>query len=75
MAIFRFDYLVVAGRALACTVLMSTYVWSLNAQINPEAFRRTIDGSPVDLYTLKNKKRARSDNHQLWWHCRFAHCA
>ena len=27
---------------------------SSNAQINPEAFRRTIDGSPVDLYTLKN---------------------
>ena len=54
MATFRFDH-VVAGRVLAWTVLMSTYVWSLNAQINPEAFRRTIDGAPVDLYTLKNK--------------------
>ena len=35
-------------------LLVSAFVPSSNAQINPEAFRRTIDGSPVDLYTLKN---------------------
>ena len=32
----------------------SAFVPSSNAQVNPEAFRRTIDGSQVDLYTLKN---------------------
>jgi aldose 1-epimerase len=33
---------------------MSSYVCSSQAQIKPEAFHRTIDGSQVDLYTLKN---------------------
>ena len=33
---------------------MSDYVSSSKAQIKPEAFRRIIDGSQVDLYTLKN---------------------
>jgi aldose 1-epimerase len=33
---------------------VGAFLSSLRAQINPEAFRRTIDGSPVDLYTLKN---------------------
>jgi aldose 1-epimerase len=33
---------------------MSNYVCSSQAQIKPEAFHRTIDGSQVDLYTLKN---------------------
>jgi Aldose 1-epimerase len=33
---------------------MSDYVSSSKAQIKPEAFHRTIDGSEVDLYTLKN---------------------
>jgi len=33
---------------------MSDYVCSSQAQIRPEAFHRTIDGSQVDLYTLKN---------------------
>ena len=34
--------------------IVTGFVSSSNAQINPEAFRRTIDGAPVDLYTLKN---------------------
>jgi aldose 1-epimerase len=33
---------------------MSDYISSSNAQIRSEAFRRIIDGSRVDLYTLKN---------------------
>jgi len=33
---------------------MGDYVCTSKAQINPEAFRRTIDGAQVDLYTLKN---------------------
>jgi galactose mutarotase-like enzyme len=33
---------------------MSNYVCSSQAQIKPEAFHRTVDGSQVDLYTLKN---------------------
>ena len=39
---------------LALALFMSNYVCSSNAQIKPEAFHRTIDGSQVDLYTLKN---------------------
>src|SRR5258707_9583105 len=46
--------LVAPGRALACALFMSDYVCSSQAQIKPEAFHRTIDGSQVDLYTLKN---------------------
>ena len=48
------DGLAVLGPALAFAVFMSNYVCSSQAQINPEAFQRTIDGSQVDLYTLKN---------------------
>src|ERR1700738_1842157 len=33
---------------------MSNYVRNSKPQIKPEGFHRTIDGSPVDLYTLKN---------------------
>ena len=33
---------------------MNNYVCSSKAQIKPEAFHRTIDGSQVDLYTLTN---------------------
>ena len=33
---------------------MSNYVSNSKAQIKPEAFHLTIDGSQVDLYTLKN---------------------
>jgi aldose 1-epimerase len=33
---------------------MNKYVCSSKAQIKPEAFHRTIDGSQVDLYTLEN---------------------
>jgi len=33
---------------------MSNYVCSSKAQIKPEAFHWTIDGSQVDLYTLEN---------------------
>jgi aldose 1-epimerase len=54
MATFRYDQVVV-GPALTFTLFFSTCVWSSNAQVNPEAFRRTIDGSQVELYTLKNK--------------------
>ena len=54
MATFRYDQIVV-GPALTFTLFFSTCVWSSNAQVNPEAFRRTIDGSQVELYTLKNK--------------------
>ena len=54
MATFRYDQVVV-GPALAFSLFLSTYVWTSNAQVNPEAFRRTIDGSQVELYTLKNK--------------------
>jgi aldose 1-epimerase len=39
---------------LTLALFMSNYVCSSNAQIKPEAFHRTIDGSQVDLYTLKN---------------------
>jgi aldose 1-epimerase len=42
----------VVGVTLAFTLLMSDY--SSQAQIKPEAFHRIIDGSQVDLYTLKN---------------------
>ena len=48
------DGLAVLGSALAFAVFMSSYVCSSQAQIKPEAFHRTIDGSQVDLYTLKN---------------------
>jgi aldose 1-epimerase len=54
MATFHYDQVVVRP-ALAFALFLSTYVWTSNAQINPEAFRRTIDGSQVELYTLKNK--------------------
>ena len=33
---------------------MNNYVCSSKAQIRPDAFRRTIDGSQVDLYTVEN---------------------
>src|SRR5260370_3507411 len=46
--------LVAPGRALACALFLSNYVCSSQAEIKPEAFHRTIDGSQVDLYTLKN---------------------
>jgi aldose 1-epimerase len=46
--------LAVLGPALAFALLMSNYVCSSKAQIKPEAFHWTIDGSQVDLYTLKN---------------------
>ena len=46
--------LALLGRALALTVLLNNYVCSSQAQIKPDAFHRTIDGSQVDLYTLKN---------------------
>jgi aldose 1-epimerase len=42
----------VVGVTLAFTLIMSDY--SSQAQIKPEAFHRIIDGSQVDLYTLKN---------------------
>ena len=48
------DGLAVLGLTLAFTLFMSDYVYSSQAQIKPEAFHRTIDGSQVDLYTLKN---------------------
>jgi aldose 1-epimerase len=48
------DGLAVLGPALAFALFMSDYVSSSKAQIKPEAFRRIIDGSQVDLYTLKN---------------------
>jgi aldose 1-epimerase len=54
MATFHY-YPVVVRPTLVFTLLLNTYVWTSNAQINPEAFRRTIDGSQVELYTLKNK--------------------
>jgi aldose 1-epimerase len=44
----------ILGPALAVALCMSNYVCSSKAQIKPEAFHRTIDGSQVDLYTLKN---------------------
>jgi hypothetical protein len=44
----------VLGPALAFALIMSNYVCSSKAQIKPEAFHWTIDGSQVDLYTLKN---------------------
>src|SRR5258707_167035 len=46
--------LVAPGRALACALFLSNYVCSSQAEIKPEAFHRTIDGSQVDLYTLNN---------------------
>ena len=46
--------LAILGPALAFALFMSDYVSSSKAQIKPEAFRRIIDGSQVDLYTLKN---------------------
>ena len=45
----------ILGPALALALFFGGYVRSSIAQINPEAFRRTIDGSQVELYTLKNK--------------------
>jgi aldose 1-epimerase len=48
------NVLAARGPALALTFLMATYACSSKAQIRPEAFRRTIDDSQVDLYTLKN---------------------
>ena len=48
------DGLVLLGPALAFALFVSNYVSSSKAQIKPEAFHRTIDGSQVDLYTLKN---------------------
>src|SRR5260370_3189903 len=48
------DGLTVLGLALACALFLSNYVCSSQAEIKPEAFQRTIDGSQVDLYTLKN---------------------
>ena len=53
MTILR-DGRAVLGPALACALLVSDYVCSSQAQIKPDAFHRTIDGSQVDLYTLKN---------------------
>ena len=47
--------LVVVGPALALAIFLAVYVRTSNAQVNPEAFRRKIDGSQVELYTLKNK--------------------
>ena len=44
----------VLGPALAVALFVGAYVCNSSAQVNPEAFRRTIDGSQVDLYTLKN---------------------
>jgi aldose 1-epimerase len=52
--IIRRNGLVVLGSALAFALFMSNYVSNSKAQIKPEAFHRTIDGSQVDLYTLKN---------------------
>ena len=48
------DGLAALGPALAVALFMNDYVSTLKAQIKPEAFHRTIDGSPVELYTLKN---------------------
>ena len=48
------DGLAVLGPALAFALFMSNYVSTSKAQIKPEAFHRTIDGSQVELYTLKN---------------------
>ena len=45
----------VRGLALTWLVLVLICARTSSAQINPEAFRRTIDGSQVELYTLKNK--------------------
>jgi aldose 1-epimerase len=42
----------VVGFTVAFTLIMSDY--SSQAQIKPEGFHRIIDGSQVDLYTLKN---------------------
>jgi hypothetical protein len=39
---------------LVLALFMSNYVCSSKAQIKPEAFHRTIDGSQVDPYTPKN---------------------
>src|SRR5580704_8979159 len=44
----------VLSLALALAFFVSNYVCSSQAQIKPNAFHRTIDGSQVDLYTLKN---------------------
>ena len=41
----------VLGPALAVALFVGGYVCNLSAQVKPEAFRRTIDGSQVDLYT------------------------
>ena len=46
--------LVSLGRALTIALCMSNYVCNSKAQIKPEAFRRIVGGSQVDLYTLKN---------------------
>src|SRR5215831_21273380 len=46
--------LVTLGPALAIALFMSNYVCSSHAQIKPQAFHRLVDGSQVDLYTLKN---------------------
>ena len=54
MTIARYG-LAVLGLTLVFTVIMSDYVSSSQAQIKPEAFHRIIDGSQVDLYTLKNQ--------------------
>jgi aldose 1-epimerase len=48
------DGLAVLCPALAFAVFISNCVCSSQAQIKPEAFHRTIDGSQVGLYTLKN---------------------
>ena len=48
------DGLAVVGPALAFALFMSDYVCSSQAQIKSEVFHRIIDGSQVDLYTLKN---------------------
>ena len=54
MTIARYG-LAVLGLTLVFTLIMSDYVSSSQAQIKPEAFHRIIDGSQVDLYTLKNQ--------------------
>jgi aldose 1-epimerase len=48
------DGLAILGPALAVALFMNDYVSTSKAQIKPEAFHRTIDGSQVELYTLKN---------------------
>ena len=47
--------LTILGPALALALCMSNYVCSSKAQIKPEAFHWTIDGTQVDLYTLKTQ--------------------